>query len=65
MFVYGTNFKVKDTMLLYPKHILYVDEKLKLGKGEDLINLELKSIDLDFNGVYSDFIEEMKKNWRK
>jgi len=61
MFVYGTNFKVKDTMLLYPKHILDVDEKLKLGKGEDLINLELKSIDLDFSGGYSEFVEEMRK----
>jgi len=61
MFVYGINFKVKDTMLLYPKHILDVDEKLKLGKGEDLINLELKSIDLDFDGEYDEFIEKMKK----
>jgi len=61
MFVYGTNFKIKDTMLLYPKHILDVDEKLKLGKGEDLINLELKSIDLDFDGGYGEFVEEMKR----
>jgi len=60
MFVYGTNFKVRDTMLLYPKHILDVDEKLKLGKGEDLINLELKSIDLDFSGGYGEFIKEMR-----
>ena len=61
MFVYGANFKIKDTILLYPKHILDVDEKLKLGQGDDLINLELKSIDLNFSGEYDEFIKKMKE----
>jgi 5-methylcytosine-specific restriction enzyme subunit McrC len=50
MFVYGTNFKIKENMLLYPKHlsdIVGVDDNLKLGKNELIINLKLRSIDLD------------------
>ncbi|MDQ7085227.1 MAG: hypothetical protein Q9M36_10010 [Sulfurovum sp.] len=52
MFAYGVNFKVKETMLLYPKHLLDVDENLELGKGEDLIRLKMKSLDLGFDGGY-------------
>jgi 5-methylcytosine-specific restriction enzyme subunit McrC len=61
MFVYGTNFEIKHTMLLYPKHLLHVKEDLKLGKGEKLVNLKMRSVDLDFNGGYSEYIKEMKK----
>ena len=61
MFVYGTNFEIKNTMLLYPKHLLHVKEDLKLGKDEKLINLKMRSVDLDFNGGYSEYIKEMKK----
>lgn len=61
MFVYGTNFSLKNTMLLYPKHLLHVSEDLKLGKGEKLIELKMRSIDLDFSGEYNEYIEEMKK----
>jgi len=61
MFVYGTNFKVKDTMLLYPKHLLDIDENLELGKGDDMIRLKLKSLDLSFDGGFEEFVEEIKR----
>ncbi len=61
MFVYGTNFKVKDTMLLYPKHLLDIDENLELGKGDDMIRLNLKSLDLSFDGGFDEFIAEIKR----
>jgi len=61
MFAYGVNFKIKDTMLLYPKHLQSVDDNLRLGVGEDMINLKLKSIDLNFNGGYDEFVSEIKK----
>lgn len=61
MFVYGTNFGIKDTILLYPKHIEDVNESLKLGKDDKIINLDMRSIDLDFNGNYKEFIEEIRE----
>lgn len=61
MFVYGTNFEIKNIMLLYPKHLLHVKEDLKLGRDEKLINLKMRSVDLDFNGGYREYIKEMKK----
>ncbi len=60
MFVYGANFNIKDTMLLYPKHLVDIDDNLELGKGDNLIRLRLKSLDLEFDGGYSEYIEEIK-----
>jgi len=60
MYVYGKNFKREDTMLLYPKHIKDVDDNLELGKGEKLIRLKMKSLDLGFDGGYEAFVEEMR-----
>jgi len=60
MFTYGTNYG-KDTILLYPKHIVDLDKKLKLGEYEKCINLEMKSIDLESNQLkYEDYIEEVR-----
>ena len=60
-FVYGVNFGVKDIMLLYPKHLVDIYDNLELGKGEDLIRLNLRSLDLRFDGGYNEFIDEIKK----
>lgn len=60
MYVYGKNFEYENTMLLYPKHIEDVDDNLELGKGDDLIRLKMKSLDLGFDGGYGAFVEEMK-----
>jgi len=62
MFVYGTNFQQNNTMLLYPKHIYNIDEYLKLGKDDKMVNLKMKSIDLGFDGFgYDEYIKEIKE----
>lgn len=62
MFVYGTNFEMKNTMLLYPKHLEHFDYDLVLGKDEREIGLKIKSIDLACGSCsYGEFVEEMKK----
>ena len=64
MFIYGRNFGVKDTLLLYPKHIFNINDNLKLGKEVELINLEMKSLDLEFDGGFDEFIREIKERLR-
>jgi 5-methylcytosine-specific restriction enzyme subunit McrC len=61
MFVYGTNFGVRDAMLLYPKHIEKINEDLELGKDDKMIGLKMRSIDLDFSGGYNEYIDEVKR----
>lgn len=62
MFVYGTNFEIKNTMLLYPKHLEHFDYELRLGKDEKEIGLKIKSIDLACGSCgYDGFVEEIKK----
>lgn len=61
MFVYGTNFKIKKAMLLYPKHLKNIAEDLELGKNDTMVELKMRSIDLDFDGGYEDFIFEIKR----
>jgi 5-methylcytosine-specific restriction enzyme subunit McrC len=61
MFAYGTNFGIKDTMLLYPKHLLIVKEALKLGVGDKMINLKMRSIDLESEKEFDEYVEEIKK----
>jgi len=65
IFAYGINFKIKNCMLLYPKHLIDLDDNLILGKNEDKIYLRLKSIHLNFKGGYKDFIKEMKERLEK
>jgi len=66
MFVYGTNFEKKDTMLLYPKHIYNVNDDLKLGIDDKIIGLKMRSIDLDCNGCgFDEYIEVIKDRLRK
>ena len=62
MFVYGVNFKIEETMLLYPKHLVDIDDNLELGRGEDMIGLKMRSLDLGFDGGYSEFICEIKES---
>ena len=60
MFTYGINFNVKNTMLLYPKHLFDIKEDLKLGINENMVELKMRSLDLNFDGSYEEFIEEIK-----
>ena len=61
MFVYGINFDIEDTMLLYPKHLVDIDDRLRLGEKEKMINMRVKSLDLGFDGGYRDYIEVMRE----
>ncbi len=63
MFVYGTNFNITNTMLLYPKHFTksFKDEYLLLGKDSDTIKLKMKSINLDSNKSFIKYIKTIKK----
>jgi len=60
MFAYGTNFEVKDVMLLYPKHRVNVYENLGLGKGDDLVRLKMRSLDLSTDGKFEMYVSEMR-----
>ncbi len=61
MFAYGTNFKQKNVLLLYPKHHVDVHEDLKLGVEEKEISLKMRSLDLGYNGGYEGFVDKMKE----
>lgn len=62
MFVYGKNYHIANTMLLYPKHLEHFDYDLVLGKDGDEVNMKVKSLDLWFDGCggYKEYIEEIK-----
>ncbi len=65
MFVYGRNFEFRNTMILYPKHKRKIYENLKLGKDDEMIELRLRSLDLEFDGGYDGFIEKIKERLEK
>jgi 5-methylcytosine-specific restriction enzyme subunit McrC len=61
MFAYGTNFDIGNTMLLYPQHNnKKVNEDLILGKDDKIVELKMRSINLDFNSGYGEYIQEMR-----
>ncbi len=66
MYVYGKNYDITQTMLLYPKHLEDVSEELYLGKREEGIGLKMRSIELQSDEVdYKSYVEEIKnKVWR-
>lgn len=62
MFVYGKNYSIKNTMLLYPKHLEHFDYDLILGEKGEEVNMKVKSLDLWFDGCeYKQYIEEIRK----
>ncbi|MAC83089.1 MAG: restriction endonuclease [Arcobacter sp.] len=66
MFTYGINFGIRNTMLLYPKHLLNVNEDLKLGINENLVRLKMKSIDLKCDDIgYENYIKEVNTRIRE
>ena len=69
MYVYANNFENENkdtkyrTMLLYPKHFNHNKElkrKLILGKNDKKVELLMRSIDLESNGSFKEFIKEIK-----
>jgi len=61
MYVYGKNFKCQHTMLLYPKHLVDVNDNLELGKGDEMIRLEMRNLDLENNDDFYGYVSEIKK----
>ena len=61
MFAYGKNFGMYKTLLLYPKHLEDVDEDLVLGKGDEAVELKMRSINLDCDGRYEEFLNVVNK----
>ncbi len=65
MFVYGKNYDIKNTMLLYPKHLEHFDYDLVLGRNGDEVKMKVKSLDLWCDGCeYKEYIEEIKSKVR-
>lgn len=64
MFAYGTNIEGnRDTMLLYPKHSndeIVLERKLELGDGDEMVRLQMRSLDLRFDGGLERYIDEIK-----
>jgi len=66
MYVYANNFRnIKSTMLLYPKHLDVIDDKIELGENDKKVVLKMRSIDLNFDGGYDGYIVEIKNRLRK
>jgi len=62
MYVYANNYEnVDTTMLLYPKHLDVIAEDMMLGNNDNKVELKMRSIDLNFDGGYDEYIYEMKK----
>lgn len=61
MFVYGINFEIQDAILLYPKFIRDINEDLELGCGDKMVRLKLRTIDLDSDRDFEEYIEEIRK----
>jgi 5-methylcytosine-specific restriction enzyme subunit McrC len=61
MFVYGKNYYITNTMLLYPKHLEHFDYDLVLGEKSEEVKMKIKSFDLGCGECsYKEYIEEIK-----
>lgn len=61
MYVYGKNYHINQTILLYPKHIEDVNEDLYLGKPGEGVALKMRSVELQTEAInYKIFIDRMK-----
>lgn len=64
MYAYGNNFNnIDTTMLLFPQNLNNepkVYEDAWLGKNDKKVLLKIKTLNLNFDGGYEEFIEEMK-----
>jgi 5-methylcytosine-specific restriction enzyme subunit McrC len=70
MYVYANNFENQkgvnyNTMLLYPKHLDVIDDNITLGENDKKVVLKMKSIGLNFNMNYKEYIEKIKYEVRK
>jgi 5-methylcytosine-specific restriction enzyme subunit McrC len=61
MYVYGKNYGIEQTMLLYPKHLEDANEELYLGKSDEGVALKMRSVELQSDAdSYRGYIDKMK-----
>ncbi len=66
MYIYANNYDaMTHTMLLYPKHIDNIEKTIILGDNHKKVELKMRSIDLDFDGGYAEYIYEIKNRMGK
>ncbi len=66
MYIYANNYDdMTHTMLLYPKHIDNIEKTIVLGDNHKKVELKMRSIDLDFDGGYDEYIDEIKNRLEK
>lgn len=66
MYVYGKNYHIDQTMLLYPKHLDDVSEELHLGKSGEGVALRMRNVELQSNSVnFGKYVEEIKKKMKE
>lgn len=68
MYVYGKNYKIDQTMLLYPMHLIDLSESkpLDLGKQGESVMLKMRSVELQSNvSNFREYIVEMKNKIEK
>lgn len=66
MYIYEKNYEdINKTMLLYPMHLKDIDKNLFLGKNKKKVKLLMKSINLYFDGIYSEYIKKMKNRMER
>ena len=61
MYVYANNYEMKSTMLLYPKYKDTINKTVFLGENDKKVELKMRSIDLDFDGGYDEFLDTIKR----
>lgn len=62
MYVYGKNYGIDKTMLLYPKHLEDVNEGLYLGQREEGVALRMSSVELQSDCFsFAKYIDDMKQ----
>jgi 5-methylcytosine-specific restriction enzyme subunit McrC len=65
MYVYGKNYGIGKTMLLYPEHLRPVCENLQLGETGKAIRLRMRSIDLmPKEELFQTYIEAIQKQMK-
>lgn len=66
MYIYANNYdNMTHTMLLYPKHIDDIEKTIILGDNHKKVELKMRSIDLNFDGGYEEYINEIKNRLEK
>ncbi len=64
-FAYGINFEIKNVMLLYPKCAYDMKDSFALGEKESKIKLDIRTLDLGFEGNFEEYVKIMKERLKE